>query len=97
MDSQQSKSKTKLFVVIGSLVVVLIVAGAAYAIYLTATMEPQEQTQQNSSETQSDEVTVTEQSLKQDLTDISTSVDEQKATHEAAKKIVNETQVKVAK
>lgn len=97
MDSQkQSKSKAKLFIAVGGVVVVLIIAGAAYALYLAATTKPQEQVQQNTTESQPGDVPVTEQSLKQDLTDIDDSLTEQKATHEAAKKAVNEKQVKVA-
>lgn len=96
MDSQQHKSKAKLFIALGSLVTILIVAGAAYALYLAATTKPQEAAQQNTTDISSQEAPVTEQSLKQDLTDLNDSISEQKAAHDEAKKIVNEKQVKVA-
>ena len=96
MDSQQHKSKAKLYIAIGSIVTIIIVAGAAYALYLAATMKPSETTQQPTSNIRSDEAQVTEQSLKQDLSDLDDSISEQKAAHDAAKKTVNEKQVKVA-
>lgn len=96
MDSQQHKSRAKLFVVIGSIITIVIVAGAAYALYLAATTMPQETPQQSGQDSTSQEAPVTEQSLKQDLTDLDDSITEQKAAHDAAKNTVNEKQVKVA-
>jgi flagellar basal body-associated protein FliL len=84
MDSIQSKSKTKIFIILGVIATAMIVVGAIVALVRT-TSRPQTATQQTTQTDTTQKEPVTQQSLQQDMSDVEASVKEQQAAHEAAK------------
>lgn len=90
MDSTENKSKAKLLIVVGIVVVFAIIAGAVYALVRTneTPNKQTDQTQQNA--TDKPKENVTQQVLQQDLTDLDSSIKKSQAAHEEAKKAVDD-------
>lgn len=91
MDSTENKSKAKLLIVVGIVVVFAIIAGAVYALVRTNEAPKQTNTQQNQ-QNASDQPArnVTQQVLQQDLTDLDSSIKKTQQSHESAKKAVDD-------
>lgn len=90
MDSTENKSKAKLLIVVGIVVVFAIIAGAVYA--LVRTNEAPKQTNQQNQQNATDQPArnVTQQVLQQDLTDLDSSIKKTQQSHESAKKAVDD-------
>lgn len=92
MDPVENKSKTKLLIVIGIIVVFVIIAGAVYA--LVRTNQSPQNTQSNNNQPSTsptdDSRNVTTQVLQQDLTDLDSSIKKSQEFHSAAKAAVDD-------
>lgn len=91
MDSPENKSRAKLLIVVGIIVVFAIIAGAVYALVRTNESPRQQSNQQNQQgATDQPARNVTQQVLQQDLTDLDSSVKKSQEAHEDAKKAVED-------
>lgn len=92
MDPTENKSKTKLLIVIGIIVVFVIIAGAVYALVRTneQSQAPQTNNQSNQTDSSDENRNVTQQVLQQDLTDLDSSVKKSQEYHTNAKSAVDD-------
>lgn len=91
MDPTENKSKAKLLIVIGIIVVFAIIAGAVYALVRTnEAPNNQTNTQQNKPAADEPSKNVTQQVLQQDLTDLDSSVKKSQQAHAEAKTAVDD-------